>query len=294
MVRNPIAIAERLATQRKGARKWRLVASVLIAGGLGALGLATSTAFAATGTLTATPATGITSGQTITLSGSGYSNSSTGNFLLCNNAVNEPTVALPAPVSSAVSVGCTAPSYSANSLTSTSATGTLSKMYMVASGTIGPPCGGASAVIATCPATDSAMKSPAADAALYPCPPTPAQQAAGDTCSISFGDQANDSSTVTILYQGESAPSATTTTVPAAVTTTPPTTAAKTVTTTAPTATSTPAPASTALAQTGPGPPLWWLLIVGVVLMSMGGLMWLSSARIFGRRTRLLGRTSSD
>ena len=265
----------------------RLVAAtVLIAGGLGAFGLAT-TAFAAamTGTLVATPSTGLatTGSPSIMVTGSGYNNSSTGNFLECNNAINEPTVMLPSPVSSAVSVGCTAPSYSANSLTSTSATGTISKAYMVATGTIGPPCGSATGnVISTCPATDSSGGNPATDAAMYPCPPTAAQQAAGDTCSITFGDQANDSGTVTILFQGETVPSPTTTTTvaKAATTTTAPATS---ITTVAP-ATQSSTPAPTSLAQTGPGPPLWWLLLVGVVLMIIGAVTWLSTVGILGRR----------
>jgi hypothetical protein len=270
-----------------------VAATVLIAGGLGAFGLAAA-AFATTPTLVATPSTGIaTAGQSIMLTGSGYTASSTGNFLECNNALNEPTVMLPSPVSSAVSVGCTAPSFAANSLTSTSATGTLSKAYMVTGGTVGPPCGSASGnIITTCPATDSTGGNPATDAAKYPCPPTPAQQAAGDTCSINFGDQANDSSTANISFVGQMTVATTTTTTPvvAATTTTAP---ATTATTAAPT-TQTTAPATTSLAQTGPGPALWWLLLVGVVLMSIGSLTWLSTLRILGRRTLVRSHSPPD
>ena len=58
----------------------------------------------------------------------------------------------------------------------------------------------------SCPATDSAGKSPSADAANYPCPPTAAQQAAGDTCTLTYGDQANNSASAAILLAGETPP----------------------------------------------------------------------------------------
>ncbi|HUI04500.1 MAG TPA: hypothetical protein VLZ77_13235, partial [Acidimicrobiales bacterium] len=54
--------------------------------------------------------------------------------------------------------------------------------------------------------------SPAADAAAYPCPPTAAQQAAGDTCVLAIGDANGDRAIGTLLFTGEPPPPGSTTT----------------------------------------------------------------------------------
>ena len=59
-------------------------------------------------------------------------------------------------------------------------------------GTVGPPTTG----------TDSSGGNAATDAAKYPCPPTPAQQAAGASCFIAFGDLAGDQATTPISFAG--------------------------------------------------------------------------------------------
>ena len=46
----------------------------------------------------------------------------------------------------------------------------------------------------TCPTADSGGAVPATDAAEYPCPPTAAQIAAGDNCTVSYGDPPEASS----------------------------------------------------------------------------------------------------
>jgi hypothetical protein len=292
--------------RRPGRRSWWLAAAVLA---VGVSGFATAAYGAAT--LTATPDTGLTNGQSVTLSGSGFTKSSIGNVLECNNATGQPTVAVGSPINSSISVGCTAPSLS--KLVTTSATGTVSTTYDVVSGTIGPPCGAAPAA-ATCPATDSAGKSPAADAANYPCPPTAAQQATGVTCSLSYGDAAGDTAAATIQFQGAS----TTTTSPGSSTTGAGTgtTAAGTATTVAGSATTTAGGATAAgsgssgasgstavtgasgssagatataatpgaVAMTGPGPALWLLLLAGVVLMNVGALLWFGPPWSWRRR----------
>ena len=220
------------------AGKWSTVVATLLIFS-GATILATTFASAAASpTLVATPDTGLslTSGQSIMLTGSGYADSSAGNILECNNDPSEPTVALGGLVDSSVSVGCTGPSFSANSLTSTSATGTISKAYTVTTGTVGPPCGATSDIVTPCPTTDSSGGNTTTDAAKYPCPPTAAQQAAGVTCSLNYGDQANDSSSVTIYFTGETTGTTTTTAAPTTTTTAAPTT---TTTGVAPTTTTT-------------------------------------------------------
>lgn len=246
----------------------RRAAVAFLAAGLGALGWVSAASASATVTLSVSPSTGLANGQSVTLSASGLADGSSGNVLECNNATGEPTVALGTPVNSDVAVGCTAPALAASALASTSSTGTLSKTYSVSTGTIGPPCGGANDLVATCPSTDSSGGNPSTDAAAYPCPPTPAQQAAGVTCVIHFGDQAGDLATGTILFQGESAP--TTTAAPS-------TTAAAIVSTTA-------APSTGSLASTGAGPALWWVALVALSCIALGLLLLLPSPA--WRRTR--------
>lgn len=254
-----------------GARNRRrlvpLLSGGLLLGGIVLVGL--SAVAMAGGSISISPDTGLSNGQSVTVSGSGFANSSAANILECNDAPNEPVVDLPSPVSSQVSVGCSAPSLTSG-LTSTSSTGTVSKAFTVVTGTVGPPCGTSGAIVATCPSTDSAGISPATDAANYPCPPTPAQQAQGVTCSLNFGDQAGDAANATILFTGESAPTTTTT---AAPTTT--TTAAHASTTIAPTTTAT----TGSLAATGPGPQLWWTAYLGLGLICLSALLWMAARR---------------
>jgi hypothetical protein len=167
-------------------------------------------------------------------------------------------------------VSCTAISLSA--LVATSATGALSTTFKVVQGTVGPPCGPPPALL-TCPATDSGGMSPTADAALYPCPPTAAQQAIGDVCTLTYGDSAGDSGMATILFGAETPPAATTTT-GAPPPTTATTKAPAPVTTVAPvTAATSAAPAAAAtgtLASTGPGRGVGWLGVIGGALILLG------------------------
>jgi hypothetical protein len=297
--------ASRPTRSDRRVRAIRIGAVLSLAGGATALAVASTASAASTPTLSANPSTGLTNGQSVTVTGSGYAASSPGNILECNNDPNEPTVSLPAPISSDVSVGCTAPSYN---LVVTSKTGTISTTYKVIAGTLGPPCGASSDIITTCPSTDSAGNSPSADAANYPCPPTPAEQAAGVTCSLSFGDSSGDGASTVILFQGETPPPSTTSTAPSSTTspsttapssTTTTTTASTTTTSTAPTTSTTGAgsggttsttsaggtsgtsgtsglttASSSSLAFTGAGRPLWWLLSLGLLFLLLGAALW--------------------
>jgi hypothetical protein len=276
-------------SRRARSRLFGLGAAALIIAGLATVAT-TGSAFAtgnANVPMTVSPDTGLSNGQSVTISGTGYTNSSIGNVLECNSDAKQPTVAVGAPVNSTISVSCTAASYS--HLVTTSATGGLSGTFPVVQGTVGPPCGPAPAV-AVCPATDSGGGSPTADAALYPCPPTPAQQAIGDVCQLTYGDSAGDGSVpVNILFGAETAPSSTTTA--------PPTTAAPvTATTKAPTTTVAPvtgassgtttpaapvaAPTTGTLASTGPGRPVGVVAVIGGVLLILGMLLLLAMLNI--------------
>jgi hypothetical protein len=64
----------------------------------------------------------------------------------------------------------------------------------VLDGIIGPPVTG----------TDSSGGNATADAALYPCPPTAAQQALGLSCGLVLGDEAGDDVEVPLVFESES------------------------------------------------------------------------------------------
>jgi hypothetical protein len=153
--------------------------------------------------MTVNPDSGLSGGTVVNVSGSGFAKSSIGNVLECNSDPSQPTVMDGSPINSSIPVSCTAPSYSM--LVSTNSQGAISTTYTIVQGTTGPPCGTPSAAV-QCPATDSAGNSPSADAADYPCPPTAAQEMAGDTCQLTYGDQAGDSGSAAIYFVGETPP----------------------------------------------------------------------------------------
>jgi hypothetical protein len=211
------------------------------------------------GSITVTPSTGLSQGQSVTITGSGFTAGSLGNVVECNSDPNQPKVHLSLLGGVAVEdvpVGCIPPSTSRPpGIVTVKSDGTIGTVtFAVQEGTIGPPCGPPPDA-GTCPTTDSAGGNPATDAAKYPCPPTAAQIAAGTTCQVTFGDQANDSGSVSVHFASEAA--ATTTTAPAP--------AATTATTAPPTA-----PSSGSLAATGPGTGLRVLAIAGFMLSCAG------------------------
>jgi len=153
------------------------------------------------------PSAGLTSGESVEVSGSGFADNSEGVVSECNTAPGQPTVTLASPVNTSVPVGCTAPTYN---LVTTSATGALSTTYTVIEGTVGPPCGASTDIITTCPGADSAGLDPQTDAANYPCPPTAAQQAGGVTCTVGYGTSVGDRASAPIVFSGETPPPPTT------------------------------------------------------------------------------------
>ena len=224
-------MTKRLDSARRG-REVRLfsrarlaLSAVVVLGCVATIEGVTSLAATAGPTITVSPSTGLSKGQSVTITGSGFTAKSIGNILECNNDPNIPTVALGSPVNASLSIGCTAPSYA--HLVTTGSDGSLSGTWTIATGTIGPPCGVNQAVITTCPSTDSAGKNTTSDAANYPCPPTPAQEAAGVTCVLTYGDAANEGASAPIIFSGETAP----TTTAGSGTTTTPTTQPSTATT---------------------------------------------------------------
>jgi hypothetical protein len=134
-------------------------------------------------TITLSPSTGLVGGGTTEITGANYLPFQLAGALECNNAPNQPTVDFAGVAQ--VAVSCASPQE-----VETSATGTFSLQYRVAQGVTGPPN----------PGTDSAGKPASVDAALYPCPPTPAQQLAGDVCQIEVGDEAGDVAALPISF----------------------------------------------------------------------------------------------
>jgi hypothetical protein len=234
-----------------------------------ATGVNTSVTPNTTATLTMTPGTCITSGTVVTISGSGFQPSSAGTWLECNSDPNQPTVGYPAPGDN-IPISCTDP-FSPPGVTVTGAGGTAGPVkftILEATQGVGPPCGPCTGTAAT----DSSGGNTATDAKAYPCPPTAAQITAGDTCGIIFGDQAGDGVTVPISFNTKVA-------IPTTVPTTMPATPTATVAPAGkgagakPKAKATSTSTSTkALAFTGSGPGLWWLALVGMVLMALGVL----------------------
>jgi hypothetical protein len=217
--------------------------------------------------ITADPDTCIEPGTVVTLTGSGLPHSNIAAFLQCNDDPNQPTVL---DEGNQVPIGCSNPVVKADGrpgLVVTTSTGTISVTFTIVGGTVGPPCGPSSCTGAA--ATDSSGGSPFTDAVNYPCPPTPAQAGLtpADICNIQFGDAAGDNITIPLTFNPNTPPQSTApeTPTPAATATTvaPAKTAAKSAATAA---------SSSSLAFTGTGPGLWWLALVGVILMALGTL----------------------
>jgi hypothetical protein len=207
----------------------RLVAVVLVAGGLV---VSASTAASASAIITLNHASGLNQAQVVTVTGTGLAANTYGYVLECNNTPGQPTVPVGPPFDEAISIGCSPPSL--KHLVSTSATGSLSTTFAVhESRKLGPPCGQFT-VFGGCVGVDSANKHPRADAQNFPCPPSPAQQTAGVTCSIVFLDAAHERAAAQITFSG-AAPS----------TGKPPPTTPATTATTVPNTTPTTAPPAT-------------------------------------------------
>jgi hypothetical protein len=205
-------------------------------------------------------------GQSVTVTASRMAASSYGSVIECNLATGEPTISVEG---NDVPVGCTNP---LSTLKSTDASGGFTTAFTVHTGTIGPPAQG----------TDSTGNAASADAAKYPCPPTPAQQAAGTTCDIVYGDTSGDQAKAPVTFAGSAQPS-----VASGGSSSSGTSSSSGSGASAPsfgsTASATGAESagggtSGTLAFTGFGPGMLWLGRVGVLLIALGALMMLAVA----------------
>jgi hypothetical protein len=149
---------------------------------------------------------GLASGDALTVSGGGLSPGAIAAMAECNGDPHQPVVLF---LDQYIPVGC-----SQLALTSIPISGPdmgdLSAAQTMATGTVGPPATGlvptcieGSTPIPGCTTSGNA----ATDAASYPCPPTPAQQAGGDTCVIAVSDTAGDHAVGIVLFPHEQGPS---------------------------------------------------------------------------------------
>jgi hypothetical protein len=218
----------------------RLVAVVLMAGGL--VVSASAAAFGAA-TITLNQSDGLAQRQVVTVHGVGLTANTFGYVLECNDAPGEPTVTVGPPFDDTLPIGCSPASL--KHLVSTAPDGSLSTTFEVhESRKLGPPCGPLT-VFGGCPHGDSAGQGPHKDAQNFPCPPSPAQQTAGITCSLVFLDAVHERPSTPITFIGGGPPSKNPP---------PPPTTTPVPPTTAPPATTTPTPAtSTGTGATTPG-----------------------------------------
>jgi hypothetical protein len=163
-----------------------ITVALSVAGAGGALGATSSPV------ITVTPSTNLANGEQVSVSGAGLTPNVNGVLVECSSAAGQPTVegrGLTFPVS------CTnpfAPKFGPSpSVVTTSSTGTFDTTFVAETGIVGPP---------SAAGIDSAGNNPASDAANYPCPPTPAQQAAGDVCWISFTDGGGDAAEASLGF----------------------------------------------------------------------------------------------
>ena len=145
---------------------------------------------------------GMASGTVLTVSGTGFSPGAIASIAQCNSEPSQPVILFLGqyiPVSCSRLVLSTIPSSGPDK-------GDLSGTHTLGSGTIGPPGTG---LIPTC--TEGTTPIPGCttsgnaviDTASYPCPPTPAQQATGDTCVIAISDTAGDHAAGIVLFGHE-------------------------------------------------------------------------------------------
>ena len=168
----------------------------LFATPLGALGIGSAPALAATARVGGTvvkvsSTTGLINQQTVWVTGTGFAPAATGRVVECNLDPGQPTMTLG---SEKLPVGCTAPGASTFTV---GADGTVDvRFFRISTGNVGALLSG----------LDSNGTSAATDAAAYPCPPTPAQQAANISCGITVSDSTGNAVTVPISLIGPGAP----------------------------------------------------------------------------------------
>jgi hypothetical protein len=151
-------------------------------------------------TMTVNPGTCLIGGAVVALSGSGFDPSSVGFALECNDDPSQPSVTMNVlGDNETLPVSCSALAISHAVATTSAGNIASGATFAVIAGTTGPPCGAPGDLVTTCP-VDSNGNGAAADAARYPCPPTPTQQAQGISCSLGFSDSAGKQQRVDLSF----------------------------------------------------------------------------------------------
>jgi hypothetical protein len=204
-------------------------------------------------TLTVDPATCLTAGEKVSVTGTGFTPGKTGAVAECSLTAGQPTVTLQG---NDIPVSC---STLTNFLETVTPSGGVSASFPVILGTTGPPLAGL---------TDSAGNPAATDAAKYQCP---SDVTTGAGCDIQFGDSAtqNVQVPVTFVPNNPGSPSANPSSSPSGGSTT----TAQGSTTKSSSGKSATKASSSSLAFTGTGPGLRWLGTGGLVLLVLGGLL---------------------
>ena len=94
-----------------GTRRWQAAALGVAVAAASLSALSAQPALAA-GSITVTPSTGLTAGQSVAVAGTGFTPKSPGNVVECNSDANQPTVFVGGLVNTKINVSCTAPSFS--------------------------------------------------------------------------------------------------------------------------------------------------------------------------------------
>jgi len=238
-----------------------------------------------TATVTVNPATCVVGGMNTTVTASGLVPSNVGSILECNADKGQPGVTY---LGTFIPISC-----SKIAIFSTTGTGTLpttAQTFTVLESTSSNIIGGQnsgpeSSTGTSTSCTGTCTGNLSADASAYPCPPTPAQVTAGDTCVIAVGDLGGDQVAVPVSFNTAVAPPANggggggTSTAAAA--------AAKA------SATKT---SSGQLAFTGAGPGLMIVGLIGLLFVILGGAtillvdgpkrLWMSMAARWGATSK--------
>jgi hypothetical protein len=181
---------------------------------------------------------GLAGGDLVTLAGTGFTPGSLASDIQCNSDPHQPVILF---LGNYIPISCTP-----LKISNISPSGAYNPPpFAVVQGTPGPvinnpsiyppgctidptkgkpPLPGQSGPIPGCTTSGN----PVTDAANFPCPPTAAQQAAGDDCAIAIGDQAGDRGVGVVLFGTETLPTSTTTTTSGTTTTSPTSTLTRT------------------------------------------------------------------
>ena len=200
--------------------------------------------------------TGLAAGDVIDVTGTGFTPGATASIVQCND---DPTQSQVLFLGNYIPVSCSTLSLTAIG-SSGKKKGTLTGTQTMKTGQVGPPVDNTSlapigcvtfapnstTVTVTIPGCTTSGN-PETDAANFPCPPTAAQEAAGDTCVLAIGDTDGDRAIGTVLFGSETLPTTTTTTTTSSTTPT-----SSTTTTTSPTSTSTATKLSASSVTLGP------------------------------------------